>query len=349
MNIIAFDVASEVSTFCIMRENGRIIKEDAVGTKISELKRIIKEVPKPRQVVFEECCQAAWLYSELVHICDDVFVCNGRRNHKLSGEFKNDVNDARNLAKRARMNELERVWHGGNDLRNIKDSLRCYQKLTEETTRLKNQIKAVFRGNGMAVGQLVYSPIGRNRVVKDLKFSMQQEQVGRLGVLLDEALKQRAEALKSMVKCARRNGMYSALRKIDGIGPIFASIFISEVGDPNRFRTRKQLYSYAGLAVTSHNSSEYQIERGKIIRKNKPSQTSGLVREFNRPLKYMLKQASMTLSRTKWKTQYQSVLTGAKNNNNMAQLTLARKLACVMLRIAKSGEKYDIKKVFKVK
>ena len=348
MNIIAFDVASEVSTFCIIRENGRITKEDAVGTKISELKRIIKEVPRPRQVVFEECCQSAWLYSELVHVCEDIFVCNGRRNYKLSGEYKNDVNDARNLAKRARMNELERVWHGGNDLRNIKDSLRCYQTLTEETTRLKNQIKSVFRSNGIAIGQLAYSPVSRKKAIKDLKFSMQQERVGRLGVLLDEALKQRAEALKSMVKCARRNKMYSALRKIDGIGPIFASIFISEVGDPNRFRTRKQLYSYAGLAVTSHNSSEYQIERGKIIRKNKPFQTRGLVREYNRHLKYMLKQATMTLSRTKWKTQYQDISTRAKNSN-MAQLTLARKLACVMLRIAKSGEKYDIKKVFKVK
>ena len=347
MNIIAFDVASEVSTFCIMRENGRNIKEGAVATKIKELKRIIKEVPRPRQVVFEECCQASWLYSELVPICDDVFVCNGRRNYQLSGEFKNDINDARNLAKRARMKALERVWHGGNDLRNIKDSLRCYQTLTEETTRLKNQIKAVFRSNGITVGQLAYSPASRKKAIKDLKFSMQQERVTRLGALLDEALTQRAEALKSMVKCARRNKIYSALRKIDGIGPIFASIFISEVGNPNRFRTRSQLYSYAGLAVTSYNSSEFHVENGKICRKSKPSQTRGLVREYNRPLKYMLKQASMTLSRGKWKTQYLAISTKAKNGN-MAQLTLARKLACVMLRIAKSGERYDIKKVFKV-
>ena len=348
MNIIAFDVASEVSTFCIMRENGRIIAEDAVRTRITELKRIIKKVPKPRQVVFEECSQAAWLCSELGYVCDDVFVCNGRKNQKLSGEFKNDVNDARNLAKRARMNGLERVWHGGNDLRNIKESLRCYQSLTEESTRLKNQIKSVFRSNGISIGQLAYLPERRKKAIKELKYSLQQERVNRLGLLLDEATKQRTGALKSMIKCARRNSMYSGLRKIDGIGPIFASIFISEVGDPNRFRTRSQLYSYAGLAVTTHDSSEYEVKKDRIIRKQQVSQTRGLVREYNRPLKYMLKQATMTLCRTKWKTNYQDILSRTKNCN-MAQLTLARKLACVMLRIAKTGEKYDITKVFKVK
>ena len=96
MNIIAFDVASEVSTFCIMKKNGTIVEQDAIATKITELKRIIKRVKRPRQVVFEECTQASWLSSELSPICDDVFVCNGRKNRNLSGEFKNDDNDVRN-------------------------------------------------------------------------------------------------------------------------------------------------------------------------------------------------------------------------------------------------------------
>jgi len=348
MNIIAFDIASEVSTFCIMRENGRVIKEDAVETKIKAMKEVIRTIPRPRRVVFEECSQAAWLSSELDYICDDVFVCNGRKNRKLSGEFKNDVNDARNLAQRSRMNGLSRVWHGGNDLRNIKDSLRCYQALTEETTRLKNQIKSVFRSNGISVGQKAYNLQGRKSAIKELKFSMQQERVIRVGALLDEALKQRAGALKSLIKCARRNGMYSGLRKIDGIGPIFAAIFISEVGYPHRFRTRSQLYAYAGLAISTYNSSEFEVQKGVIIRKKKASQTRGLVREYNHPLKYMLKQATMTLSRTKWAKPYGDILSRARNSD-LAQLTLARKLACVMLRIAKSGEKYDITKVFKVK
>jgi hypothetical protein len=53
----------------------------------------------------------------------------------------------------------------------------------------------------------------------------------------------------------------------------------------------------------------------------------------------------MTLSRTAWKEYYQGLLIRSKNANN-AQLTTARKVASVMLNIAKTGEKYDLAKVF---
>ena len=71
-----------------------------------------------------------------------------------------------------------------------------------------------------------------------------------------------------------------------------------------------------------------------------------MIKAYNRTLKYLLKQAAMTLSRTKWAPQYKLLLVHSKNKNN-ALLTLARKLAAVMLHIAKTGEKYEITKVFK--
>ena len=140
--------------------------------------------------------------------------------------------------------------------------------------------------------------------------------------------------------------MYKSLRRIDGIGPIFASMFISEVGDPKRFRTRAQLWSYAGLAITTFESSEFELKGDRTVRKARAVKTRGLVRSYNRTLKGMFKQAALTLSRTKWRTQYLALLERSKNANN-ALLTLARKHATVMLHIAKTGEKYDIAKVFK--
>jgi len=58
MNIIAIDVASEVSSVCILSRSGKVQFEDRVPTKISALKRVLKEVARPRQVVFEEGTQA---------------------------------------------------------------------------------------------------------------------------------------------------------------------------------------------------------------------------------------------------------------------------------------------------
>jgi len=149
-----------------------------------------------------------------------------------------------------------------------------------------------------------------------------------------------------MVKEARKNKLYKLLREIDGVGPIFSATFISEVGDPQRFRTREQLWSYSGLAVSTYESSEFELRGDRTVRKTRAVKTRGLVRSYNRTLKCIFKQMALTLSRTKWRTQFMSLLERSKNANN-ALLTLARKQASVMLHIAKTGEKYDITKVFK--
>ena len=267
MNIIAMDIASEVSSICILGSGGRLFREFKVPTRISHLREIIKKVPRPRRLVFEEGTQAAWLWSELHGLCDDVLVCDPRANAELSGAFKNDRNDARQLALRARGNLLKRVWHGGHAFQSMRETVRTYQCLTEECVRLKNQIRAVFRGNGMCIGARADSLAGRKQWVRHLRLPAQRERVLRLGAILDDVVIQRNQALKTMVRYARRNKMYRALRRIDGIGPVFASMFIAEVGDPQRFRQRQQFWSYAGLAVSTDNSGEFELRDGRVVRK----------------------------------------------------------------------------------
>jgi len=345
-NIIAIDVASEVSAVCIIGKDGKIRSEELVPTGIRELSKIIQKVREPKQVVFEEGTQAAWLWSELSHYCDDIFVCDPRQNSQLSGEHKRDQSDARNLGFRARAGLLSRVWHGGQELRELREAVRLYQTLVEDCVRQKNRLRAVFRSSGVRSSRESYDPKLRKEVVKVLALPIQRERVERLGRVLDVLETQRAAALKTMVKLARQNKMYKPLRTIPGIGPIFASIFVSEVGCPQRFRTRSQLWSYGGLSIITDESSEFEVRNGKISRKTRAVKTRGLTTSYNRLLKYVFKQTAMTLSRSAWKGHYISILKNAKNANN-AQLTLARKLASIMLNVAKSGEEYDVKKAFK--
>ncbi len=346
MSIIAIDIGSEVSSVCVRGKNGEIRQEMAVATQISKFKAIIKGTVRPWNVVFEEGTQAAWLWSELEPICDDVFVCDPRRASKLGSQFKNDKNDARNLSQLALSNSLKRVWHGGKELQVLKEAVRAYQNLTEQSTRTKNQIKAVFRGRGIKIGVSAYDPTSRSAAIKRLPLAIQRERVNHLGQLLDMITAKRAEALKTMIQEGRQNKMYKALRNIDGLGPIFSACVIAEIGDPHRFRTRQQLWSYAGLAVATYESSEFELRGDRAVRKVRAVKTRGLVRAYNRTLKGVFKQAAKTLSRTKWKTQYMELLARSKNGNN-ALLTLARKHAAVVLSIAKTGEKYDLAKVFK--
>lgn len=299
MNIIAIDIASEVSSVCVLDSKGKIKLQERVPTRISRLKALIQQVPRPRKLVFEEGTQAAWLWSELNLLCDDTLVCDPRQAANLSGHFKNDKNDAKNLGLRAQANLLKPVWHGGKELQAIRESVRTYQLFTEQSTRLKNQLKAVFRSSGVKVSSEPYALEARKEVVKKLKLPIQKERVLRTGAVLDEVSIQRSLALKTMVRLSRKNSIYKPLKTIDGIGPIFAAMFISEVGDPHRFRTREQLWSYSGLAVSTHSSSEFEIKNGAPVRKARSVQTRGLVTAYNKTLKYVLKQSALTLSRTK--------------------------------------------------
>jgi hypothetical protein len=102
-HIIGIDVGSEVSSVVGMTSAGRVVLETRISTSEKNFKELVKSLKPPRQVVFEECGQAAWLYSVLEPICDDVLVCNPKKNRDLSGNCKNDDRDAYNLAERNRI------------------------------------------------------------------------------------------------------------------------------------------------------------------------------------------------------------------------------------------------------
>jgi transposase len=346
MNIIGFDIASEVTTVAVAKANGKIVFEGKVETSGKALREIVRKVARPRQVVFEECTQAGWLWSTLEPLCDDLIVCDPRKIQRTK-EHKSDVIDARVLVEQARLGGLSRVWHGGKDLQELKYAVALYETLTKESTRIKNQIRSVFRGRGVGDGQRAYDKATRKRALAELPAGPIRVSATRLSAVLDSISVERGAALKDLVKVARRQKLYKLLRTVDGIGPIFGAILIAEIGDPHRFRTRRQLWAYAGLAVATFDSSEYEIVNGKVVRKARKPRTRGLVRAYNRRLKYVFKQAAKIVSRGSWSLYYEPLLTRSKNANN-AQLTIARKLSAIVLRIAKTGERYDVTKAFKL-
>ena len=343
-NIIAMDVASEVTCVCAVNKRGKTIFEGSVATEIPALREMIRKVPRHRTLVFEEGCQAEWLWSELQPVCDDVLVCDPRANRQRGQ--KSDRIDARKLAERARLGALNRVWHAGKELQDLRQAVFSYRTLTTHSIRVKNQIKGVFRSWGVRGGGGAYEPETRRKTVSKLPTKASRSRTDRLAKLLDVVTEERETALVEMIKLARQRPRYKEFRTIDGIGPKFGAFLVATLGDANRFRTRKQLWAYSGLAIVTHDTGQYEVVDGNIRRKNRQVQTRGLVRTYNRTLKYVFKQAAMTLSRTKWKEYYTSLLERSKNANNV-QLTLARKLATIVLHIAKTGGKYDVTKAFK--
>jgi len=75
---------------------------------------------------------------------------------------------------------------------------------------------------------------------------------------------------------------YRVVQQISGIGPVFASIFVAEIGDPARFATVDKLTSWAGLTpprVRHHRAawSDHQTgqQAGALGRRRSSSATGG--------------------------------------------------------------------------
>ena len=115
---------------------------------------------------------------------------------------------------------------------------------------------------------------------------------------------------------------------------------------PHRFRTKRQLWAYSGLALETRTSAEYCYVKGGLRRSKKQISIRGLNQDHHHDLKGLFKGAATRASVLPGPFQdfYQrSLAKGIKPT--MARLTLARKIAAITLTLWKKGENFDADKL----
>jgi transposase len=80
----------------------------------------------------------------------------------------------------------------------------------------------------------------------------------------------RQEARRDLLLEAKKHKAWKLLRQIPGIGPIRAAILLAVMQTPHRFRTKRQLWTYSGLALETHISAQYYVAEGQLQRSKKP-------------------------------------------------------------------------------
>ena len=86
----------------------------------------------------------------------------------------------------------------------------------------------------------------------------------------------------AMVAEARRDPAWASLRTIPFLGPVRVAMPLATLRTPWRFRTKRNLWSYAGLAVRTYTSSEFVIVQERPVRRQRQPMTPGLNRNHNR-------------------------------------------------------------------
>lgn len=159
---------------------------------------------------------------------------------------------------------------------------------------------------------------------------------------LDVLRELRPKAKAAMIAEARRDPAWKVLLSIPFFGPVRVSLLLATMQTPWRFRTKRNLWAYAGLAVVTRSSSDFQLLDGRPVRRRRAPMTRGLNPNHNRILKNVFKGAATAASARPGALQdfYQGMVSRGMKEE-LARVTLTRKLAAITLRLWKKGERYD--------
>jgi transposase len=332
---IGMDVHQATIVIAVLNEAGKCVMETIIETKTSPIVDFVRGLRGVLYVTLEEGTYAAWLHDVLSPHVEKVVVCDPRKNKLLPSGHKSDKVDARKLAEWLRNGQLSPVYQGRQSLRTLKELARSYRCLVEDSTRVMNRLKALFRGRGIACsGPAVYQARQREQWLQRLTQPGARRRADWLYQQLDQ--------LQPLLAESRCQAAQRILCQIPGLGPTRAALIQAIVETPHRFRSKRQFWTYVGLAVVTHSSADYQLVDGRVRRSNKAIATRGLNRNHNRVLKEVFKSATTgAIQRDPLFKLLYFRLTERGVAPAMARLTLTRKLAALTLALWKKGARYD--------
>lgn len=338
---VALDWHQASTVASVREESGRVIARTILPTEEGAIVEFFRGMRGSIHVALEEGTQAQWLHDLVAPVVDRVIVCD-RRGERRQGN-KGDQVDADRLSELLRRGALRPVYHGSGHRAVLKDLTRSYENLVEDSTRVMLRLKALFRARGIRTpGTGVYHPRHRARWLARLADRGARFRAEALYAELDVLRTLRPRAKAAMVAEARRDPAWALLRTIPFMGPVRVALLLATMQTPWRFRTKRNLWAYAGLAVVTRSSADYLIVEGRPVRRRRSPLTRGLNRNHNRVLKAVFKGAATAAKARPGPLQdwYHGVLARGVREE-LATVTLARKLAAITLRLWKKGERYD--------
>jgi transposase len=338
---VALDVHQATTVASVREESGRVIARSVLPTDGAVITEFVRGMRGAVHVALEEGTQAQWLHDLRAPLVDRVVVCD-RRGAPRQGN-KGDQVDADQLSEQLRRGGLHAVYHASTHRTTLKELTRTYRNLVEDATRVMLRLKALFRARGIpAPGKRVYHPRTRAPWLAQLLDPGARLRAEALYAELDVLRTLRPRAKAAMITEARWDPAWPVLRTIPFLGPVRVALLLATMQTPWRFRTKRNLWAYAGLAVVTRSSADYAIVAGQTVRRRRPPMTRGLNRNHNRVLKDVFKGAATAATARPGPLQdlYHGVIARG-TREELARLTLTRKLAALTLRLWKKGERYD--------
>lgn len=341
---IGLDVHAQSTAVGVVSESGQKLFSRLVDTSASSLIEVVTSVAGTRRLILEEGTQSAWLSEVLSpHVAELVVTAPTKRDRS---QAKNDLADAFARAEELRRNAVDKRIYKPSTVQPLREALRMYTEFKKDSVRAKNRYRAVLRGRGVVLQarSALYDPEPEEleKLLALVPPSVALHATATLEqIYMLEDLRSRARDV--LVDEAKQQPAFSHLMTVPGIGDLRAATVLAVVVIPQRFRQSHQFWSYCGLGVQTVVSAEYARGANKGWVRQRTPQTRGL-KPGHPQLKEVFKGAAETIA-TRLVEQplgqhYRRLLENGMKEN-LAKLTLARKVAAISLAIWKNQEDYD--------
>src|SRR5260370_12727646 len=265
------DVHRASIVMVVLNGAGKVVMQSVIETGAERVRGYLKQLRGKVYVTFEEGTQANWLHEIARPLVTEVVVCDPRHNKLLQRGKRNDRVDAQKLAAWLRNGARKAVYHGDNGVRALKELVRTYDCLTSDTTRVMNRLKAIYRGRALGcAGHDIYRQDRRAQWLEKLPERGAKQRASFLYQQLAALKPLRHEAKRMMVQEARRQRAYPWLMSVPQFGSVSVAQLLAIVGTPHRFRSKRQFWTYIGLAVVTRSTGDHEVLNGAFPRHPPP-------------------------------------------------------------------------------
>lgn len=264
---VGIDLHRRRSVLARMTETGEMLEWVRISNDRDQFAGVISRAGEHPEVVLEATYGWYWAADLLTELGSQVHLAHplGVKGFAYR-RVKNDVRDAIDLADLLRMGRLPEAWIAPPATRELRELVRHRAKLVHLRTSLRCQVHAVLAGQGIMISVSdLFGLAGTNLLDQLTLPSVYQHRVESLRRLID-AFDVEIDAISKITSARLHQDLgYAAVQAIPGVGPVFAAVFVAEIGDVNRFRGPAQLTSWAGL-TPKHYESDTTVRRGRITK-----------------------------------------------------------------------------------
>jgi transposase len=240
---------------------------------LAAFERAVMAAGEHPEVVVEACYGWYWAVDWLEELGCKVHLAHPLGNNWGHRRVKNDVRDAEDLADLLRLGRLAEAWIAPKEVRELREIVRYRAKLVCLRTNCKLQAYAVLAKEGVAVPMTDLFGVAGTELLEHCHLATAyRTRVESLRDLIEVFDKQIAMLETDLRHELAGHAGYKAVQLIPGVGPLFAAVFVAEIGDVTRFKSPAHLASWCGL-TPRHHESDLTVHRGSITK-----QGSSLVR-----------------------------------------------------------------------